>query len=441
MNLNLHFIEDSFLDGPELTHAAVTVGAKLNLASLGIDLICHAPRLIRSDTASAMRSFEDCIIFMQSLNDTEAHIIFLDLELVQYGLSVADAVTLHNSHLPLHLCITATADEDTKRKSAGYLLAWLALNCSSTFALLVYTSGAWSAGRIRAKTAEFRQAIGAQSDRVPHMIEDDSMSSAEPATKQRYLENALNEWLEIYWTPLARLHPKSSERWFTGSAPVDLVMQHNRPATHAYVQKISEYLSKTLQLPTSDVAGAYGALSDEQKDTLHEHLMCVVGAEAACHWGKGRGRRLKWQHLPLLAESCCPPPGHWIYGDPYFPWNSNTSLLPATVSDADPTLLAFLIGNREGTQRGLFEILLTDKRDRTKSRLDRIKVEDGACLIHVTFDTSRLAENYQEGVRTSNRPRHDCSGSLWDLHSFLGKYGGKVTVTSKNLVAIERRTL
>ena len=238
---------------------------------------------------------------------------------------------------------------------------------------------------------------------------------------------------------MARLHPNGSERWFAAASPLHPVMSHNKPSTTGYAESVSRYLAKVLQISPALACDEYTKLSESAKNDLHEYLMCVVGAETACHNPCHRGRRIKWHHFPLLAALCCPPLGKWIFDDSCFPWRFQDSILPVAKSDCDAELLELLIGDREGKEDGVLCMLLRDKKDSSKSNLiEPLRVQNGECRIRVAFDITRLKSNFDDGVSKTQRPAHDCSGKLYELHTFLVQHGGAVIVTAGGEVVIQK---
>jgi len=436
MKLRLHFFDDQRLDEAQIGALTSQVSDEMRLTLK--DIVLTVENIVRigndeSDATSAEVAMRACLA-QATLTNLDPNILFVDLVLTDHGLQLATQIDIYNSVVSTDLALSARSNILDKARCGGYALAWNAFRAAGHKNLMVIATGAHAEdaavnhlGRVRAEAI-----VAGHAATISYYAEGDSISNANPEDRKRYIKRAVEKWLGMFWSPRARLHPEGSNAWFDGTRTS---IPHNfSDITTAYQRVVCDYLAAVLQIPVAEAVNGYTALSEEHKPSLHEYLKAVVGNDAACH--RGRGGRLQWRHLPLLAAVCAPAPGAWIFTND-FPWRACDSILPAGTGGCDESLLDCLIGKQSDEVKGAFSVLLTDKDDTSLSRLDAITSSNGHCEIKVTYGTEELKTNFDNGITLSTRPTNDCSGILWDLHHFLAAHGRGVRVNMERIILIQ----
>ena len=436
MKLRLHFFDDQRLDETQIGYLTNQVSDEMRLTLK--DIVLTVETIVRigndeGDATSAEAAMKACLT-QAALTNLDPNILFVDLVLTDHGLPLATQINIYNSVVSTALALSSRSNILDQARCGGYALAWNAFRSAGHKNLMVIATGAHAEdaamnhlGRVRAEAAGAGHAAT-----ISYYAEGDSISNANPDDRKRYIKRAVEKWLGMFWSPRARLHPEGSIAWFDGTRTA---IPHNfSDITTAYQGVVCDYLAAVLQIPVAEAVGGYTALCKEHKRFLHEYLKAVVGNDAACHCG--RGGRLQWRHLPLLAVVCAPPPGAWIFTDD-FPWPASDSILPAGTGGCDTSLLDCLIGKQSDEVKGAFTVLLTDKDDTSLSRLHAIPTSNGHCEIKVTYDTEELKTNFDNGIAYRTRPTNDCSGILWELHQLLAAHGRGISVNREHIILIQ----
>lgn len=443
MKLRLHFFEDQRLEQAALSSIAVEVVNELGLARRGIELTVETITRIGSDShdsSQAVDAMRACLT-QATLANADANILFVDLVLTDHGLTPDDQLSIYNATVPFALALPVDAALLDKARCGGYALAWKAFCSDGVKNLLVIATGAHADNAVRNQLERFQGQARTEgyNPNLKYYPEGDSISTASEQDKKRYITKAIKKWLAFFWHPRARIHPEDSVAWFDEKRGTTI--PHNFASVTdqtAYRRVVCDYLAAVLQISVVDALSGYNALSTNEKSSLHEYLKALVGSAAACHCGKGW--RLQWRHLALLAAACAPSPGTWIFTDG-FPWNADNSILPVGTGTCDKPLLDCLVGTQSDDAKGAFSVLLADKHDPNLSRLDTITTSNGLCKIKVTYDTCELKRNFDNGVTNRTRPTNDCSGALWDLNSFLLSHQRSIGVNNDQVVSIQRTEL
>ena len=436
MKLRLHFFDDQRLDEAQISALAIQVSNEMSLTLKGI--ILTVENIVRigndeGDATSAEAAMRSCLA-QATLANADPNILFVDLVLTDHGLPLATQISIYNSVVSSALALSARSNILDQARCGGYALAWNAFHSAGHKNLMVIATGAHAEDAAVNHLGQVGAAATAagHAATISYYAEGDSISNAAPEDRKRYIKRAVEKWLGKFWSPRARLHPEGSTAWFDGTRTA---IPHNfSDITTDYQRVVCDYLAAVLQISVEEAVNGYNALSDEHKCPLHEYLKALVGHCAACHSGKGG--RLQWRHLPLLAAVCAPPPGAWIFTND-FPWRACDSILPAGTGGCDESLLDCLIGKQSDEVKGAFSVLLTDKDDTSLSRLDAITTSNGHCEIKVTYDTGELKANFDNGIIHETRPTNDCSGILWELHQLLAVHGRGVRVNREHIILIQ----
>ena len=429
MRLHLHVFEDQYVDCQQVVCATEAVSARLALQRKGINFqVAPITRVV------SVTTLDSCVSEAKGLL-TDGHILFVDLDLCGESLTVEQAVTAHDDVVPSQLALTRSPDAD-RRKAGGYLLAWCVLSAGGRCNLLVIASSQEAARPIHRKVAAIRESVPAHLESVPHMITPDSFAQLDDNGREYYIEEAVREWLQRHWCPLARIHPNGSEQWFGFPAPTMPHTFAGAAVSPDYANEVKHYIACAMQLNDAVVHAWYDGLARLQRESLHEYLLCLVGSCAACHNARREGRRLQWRHMPLLAAASAPAPGPSMVIGADILSSGSASILPVLDAAYDGELLHILVGDLGGTT-GVLPQLLTDKNDPLLSRFVRCSVVENGCDIVVDYDLESLKCTFEGSVATGTPPvEHDSAEALFRLHTFLGDHGGSVNVLTNGSICI-----
>lgn len=275
-------------------------------------------------------------------------------------------------------------------------------------------------------------------------IVKDSLVKAE--RRPNFLQHAVEKWLSAFWNPRARIFPNHASRWFKDDyeVPPHNWTQVTLANRSEYVRLITEYLSNVLQLPENEVLLQWGKLSDGNtgdRARLHKYLKRMVGYGVASHNSENGGSRTQWWHIPLLAIASAPAPGFWPFSPEFFEDGAFDILngMETPASD-DIELLNLLVGNSDGTRKGLLPQLLAHQTAPTRSTLSFVTATNAGCEVGVEFDVEGLRTNFKTCKDNQSSQGHDVSGSLYELDVFLRERGGSVEVAADRNVVIFQAT-
>lgn len=425
MKIVIHVFDDRSVDIEELRNLVASVASQLKLTAKGIDVCVFPPTQITDimTLQACCREADEAV--------KDGHIFFVDLCLASRDLSEKVLVSEHRRQIPDPDLVLDWSDSDLSRTAGGLLLAWHVLTTAGSQNLLVFASGQSSEDFTAERVAEMRGLMNGRNAAVPYNWARDNFARVSRERKEDYLKEKISVWLAHFFNPLERIHPKDSELWFSSVHPT---MNHTfAHQGYDYIRTLVHYLSCALQVEENRVRAWYMSLGEQIKVELHEYVLCIVGASAACHNDDRAGRRLQWRHLPFLATASAPAPGSLILNDTIC--GNAASVLRPDAANCDGDLLKLLVGDAEGMNNGVLPHILVDDNTPTVSRLVSCTFENDGCAIEVDYDTTALETNFNECLaKQSEQNDHDSANALFRLQSFLQKHGVEVKVLPQKII-------